>query len=207
MGSTVSDMRMPPLPDPAAALSPDRIAAGAVGDRPIDIPNSPIAIEPYDADWPVDYLAEETRIRAALGARALAVEHVGSTAVPGLSAKNRIDVDVIVADPAAERDYVPALETAGYLLRAREPDWYQHRCLWNDGHTVNLHVFGPDCDEHLRHLVFRDWLRDHPDDREYYAAAKYSAAAHNRWSTSAYNLHKATAIIEILRRAGCRPAG
>ena len=70
--------------------------------------------------------------------------------------------DLIVADPADEDAYLPALTALDYMLATREPHWYEHRCLWNPGHTVNLHVFGPDCDEHLRHLILRDWLREHP---------------------------------------------
>lgn len=198
-------MRIPPLPRPQTALSPERIAAGAVGDRPIDVPHSPITIAPYDPTWPATFRTEAARIRTALAETALTVEHVGSTAVPGLPAKDRVDIDLIVADPTAEDDYVPALAGIGYVLRTRQPDWYQHRCLWNAGHTVNLHVFGPDCDEHLRHLVFRDWLRAHPDDRDAYAAAKGRAAAEHRWSTSGYNTHKAATVVDILRRAGCRP--
>ncbi|MCW3842287.1 GrpB family protein [Micromonospora yasonensis] len=199
-------MRMPPLPGSLTPLSAGRIAAGAVGDRPIDVPLSAITITPYDPAWPARYTAERARILAALGARALAIEHVGSTAVPSLSAKNRLDIDLIVVDPTDEGAYVPALEAAGYALRTREPDWYQHRCLWSEGHTVNLHVFGPDCDEHLRHLIFRDWLRTHPDDRDFYEAEKRRAAADSPWSMSAYNMQKAVSIIEILRRAGLRPA-
>ncbi|WP_203959724.1 GrpB family protein [Actinocatenispora thailandica] len=79
-------------------------------------------------------------------------------------------------------------------------------CCWDEGHTVNLHVFGPDCDEHLRHLIFRDWLRGHLDDRDRYAAEKRRAAADNPWSVSAYNRQKAGSILDILRRAGLRPA-
>ncbi|HEY3503504.1 MAG TPA: GrpB family protein [Actinocatenispora sp.] len=199
-------MRTPPLPGPVTPLSPDRLAARAVGDRSVDTPVAPITIEAYDPDWPGRYVGERACIRDALGARALAVEHVGSTAVPGLAAKDRLDIDLIVADPTDETAYVPALAAAGYALRTREPDWYQHRCLWSAGHTVNLHVFGPDCDEHLRHLVFRDWLRTHPDDRAYYAAEKRRAAADHPWSMSAYNAQKAGPVLEILRRAGLRPA-
>jgi GrpB-like predicted nucleotidyltransferase (UPF0157 family) len=199
-------MRVPPLPDPSTSLSSGRIAAGAVGDRPVDIPASAITITAYDPGWPARYAAERARILAALGGRVLAIEHVGSTAVPGLSAKDRLDIDLIAADPSDEAAYVPALQATGYALRTREPDWYQHRCLWNHGHTVNLHVFGPDCDEHLRHLIFRDWLRTHPADRDLYEAAKRRAADDSPWSMSAYNVRKAASIIEILRRAGLRPA-
>nr|BFE72458.1 hypothetical protein GCM10020092_057590 [Actinoplanes digitatis] len=100
-------MRMPPLPGQSAPLTPEQMAQRVVGDRPAEV-TAPITVSPYDPDWPVTYRREEARIREALDGRALAVEHVGSTAVPGLAAKNRIDIDLIVADPADEDAYVPA---------------------------------------------------------------------------------------------------
>jgi GrpB-like predicted nucleotidyltransferase (UPF0157 family) len=173
-----------------------------VGDRSTDA-EAPITISPYDPSWPARYRLEEDRIRAALGERVIAVEHIGSTAVPGLPAKDRVDIDLIVADPADEDAYVPDLTIAGYLLRVREPHWYEHRCLWTESHHVNLHVFGPDCDEYLRHLIFRDWLRTHPDDRDRYAAQKCESAA-NHPSMSRYVQGKAGIVAEILKRAGLR---
>jgi GrpB-like predicted nucleotidyltransferase (UPF0157 family) len=182
-------------------LTPEQMAQRVVGDRPAEV-TQPIVISPYDPDWPARYAVEDKRIRAALGPLALAVEHVGSTAVPGLPAKDRIDVDLIVADPADESAYVPALAAVGYTLRTREPHWYEHRCLWTDDHDVSVHVFGPDCDEHLRHLVFRDWLRTHPEDRQAYAAAKLASAAQNPMSMGKYVAGKGPVIVEILTRAG-----
>jgi GrpB-like predicted nucleotidyltransferase (UPF0157 family) len=179
------------------------MAQRSVGDRPAEV-TKPITISPYDPDWAGRYLRVESRIRAALGERALAVEHVGSTAVPGLAAKDRIDIDLIVDDPASEEGYVPALANAGYTLRTREPHWYEHRCLWTENHDVNLHVFGPDCDEHLRHLVLRDWLRAHPEDRDRYSALKYRAAAEHPLSMAHYVDSKGAIIVEILKRAGLR---
>jgi GrpB-like predicted nucleotidyltransferase (UPF0157 family) len=177
------------------------MALRVVGDRPAEV-SSPITISPYDPEWPARYDREEKRIRGALGDRVVAVAHVGSTAVPGLAAKDRLDIDLIVADPAAEDAYVPDLAVAGYALRTREPHWYGHRCLWTADHDVNLHVFGPDCDEYLRHLVLRDWLRTHPEEREAYAAAKRAAAAAHPLSMSAYVQAKADVIVAMLRRAG-----
>jgi GrpB-like predicted nucleotidyltransferase (UPF0157 family) len=197
-------MRMPPLPPPSVLVTPEQLAQRVVGDRPADIPRAPITASPYEPGWPARYRREEVRIRAALGDRVLAVEHVGSTAVPGMPAKDRIDIDLIIADPADEDAYVPDLTTAGYLLRAREPHWYEHRCLWTESHDVNLHVFGPDCDEYLRHLIFRDWLRAHPDDRDRYAAQKYESAAKHPLSMSGYVQDKAAVIVEILMRARLR---
>jgi GrpB-like predicted nucleotidyltransferase (UPF0157 family) len=197
-------MRMPPLPSTSVLATPEQQARRAVGDRPVDVPSAPITISHYDSSWPARYRREEVRIRAVLGERVIAVEHVGSTAVPGLPAKDRIDIDLIVADPADEDAYVPDLTAAGYLLRARDPHWYEHRCLWTENHDVNLHVFGPDCDEYLRHIVFRDWLRTHPDDRDRYAAQKYESAARHPLSMSGYVQDKAVIIVEILQRAGLR---
>jgi GrpB-like predicted nucleotidyltransferase (UPF0157 family) len=196
-------MRLPPLPVPAPPLTPEQMARRVVGDRPAEV-TRPIQVSPYDPGWPERYRAAEARIRAALGERALAVEHVGSTAVPGLAAKDRVDIDLIVADPAAEGDYVPALETAGFALRTREPHWYEHRCLWTANHDVSVHVFGPDCDEHLRHLIFRDWLRTHPDDRDRYAARKHRVAVEHPMSMAHYVAGKADLIVDILHKAGLR---
>lgn len=195
-------MRTPPLPGALAPVTADRLASRAVGGRPTQV-TGPITIDDYDPEWPLMFAREEVRIRHALGSLALAIDHVGSTAVPGLAAKNRLDIDLIVADPAEESAYVPALEPAGYTLRTREPDWYGHRCLWTHDHGVNLHVFGPDCDEHLRHLIFRDWLRSHPDDRDRYAAEKRRIAAASPLDMTEYVNQKAAIVIETLRKAGC----
>lgn len=194
-------MRLPPLPPPSVPLTPGQMAARAVGDRPAEV-TAAITLTAYDPEWPAKFAREEKQIRVALGERVLALEHVGSTGVPGLAAKDRLDIDLIVADPADEQHYVPALVTAGYTLRTREPDWYQHRCLWTDDHGVNLHVFGPDSDEYLRHLILRDWLREHPEDRDRYAAEKYRVAAEHPLSMAHYVSGKAGVIVDILRRAG-----
>ncbi|HEY1484453.1 MAG TPA: GrpB family protein [Micromonosporaceae bacterium] len=194
-------MRVPPLPPPATYFTPDQLAARAVGGRPAQ-PTTKITLDDYDPEWPKLFEVEAVRIRSALGPSALAIEHVGSTAVPGLAAKRRLDIDLIVADPADESAYVPVLEPAGYFLRSRDPEWYEHRCLWTEDHGVNLHVFGPDCDEHLRHLIFRDWLRAHPADRDRYEAEKRRVAEEHPWDAAEYINQKAGVIIDILRSAG-----
>jgi GrpB-like predicted nucleotidyltransferase (UPF0157 family) len=196
-------MRTPPLPRPVLPFAPQDMVTRAVGDRATGV-TSPITISPYDPRWPAMFAAHEAAIRTAAGPVALAVEHVGSTAVPGLAAKDRLDIDLIVADPADEDTYVPLLEPAGYFLRSRDPDWYEHRCLWTANHDVNLHVFGPDCDEYLRHVIFRDWLRTHPADRDRYDAEKRRIAAEHPWDASAYITGKSTVVISILRDAGLR---
>jgi len=159
----------------------------------------PVVVVPYDPDWPVRYDRLEAQLRKALGPAALAVEHVGSTAVPGLPAKPVIDIDLTVADPVQEDAYVPALEAAGYLLILREPSWHQHRLLQLAAPRVNLHVFGPDCPENIRHRMFRDWLRLHPADRDRYAHAKREAAG-GVMQVMDYNKRKEAVLRQIYQR-------
>jgi len=157
-----------------------------------------------DPDWPRQYDALAGRIREALGWRVLQLEHVGSTAVPGLPAKPIIDIDLTVADPGREQDYVPALEAAGFRLRVREPWWHGHRVLRADEPTCNLHVFGFDSPELIKHRIFRDWLRGNPGDRDRYAAIKRQAAADANAAAEhvmQYNARKQQVIREIYYRA------
>ncbi|TDN92353.1 GrpB family protein [Microbacterium sp. BK668] len=167
-------------------------------------PASDIVIAEADPAWPARYESLRDRIRNALGDTALSIAHVGSTSVPGLPAKPVIDIDLVVADPGDEPGYVPALEAAGFVLTVREPWWYEHRCLVAADPRANLHVFPPDCAEAARHLLFRDWLRAHPDDRERYAEVKRAAAAaSNRRGehVMAYNARKQDVLRDIYRRA------
>lgn len=73
--------------------------------------SSAVTIVDYNPHWPQSFRAEEQRIRSLLGERALAVEHIGSTAIPGLAAKPVIDIVLVVRDSADERGYAPALDT------------------------------------------------------------------------------------------------
>ncbi len=95
---------------------------------------------------------------------------------PGLPAKPVIDIDLTVADSADEPAWLPALEAAGFELVIREPWWQEHRALRYDDPRCNLHVFSPGAPEPIRHKIFRDWLREHPEDLALYRDAKLGAA-------------------------------
>jgi GrpB-like predicted nucleotidyltransferase (UPF0157 family) len=148
------------------------------GEDPWIVVPTPYRIEvaEYDERWPADFDRIAHAIRAALGDRVLELHHVGSTSVPGLPAKPVIDVDLVVADPADEASYIPDLDVAGFVHAIREPWWHEHRLLKRREPECFLHVFGPDCPEVIRHLMFRDWLVEHADDRQLYAEAKRAAA-------------------------------
>ncbi|WP_016698803.1 GrpB family protein [Actinoalloteichus spitiensis] len=167
-----------------------------------------IEIVDPDPRWPQLFSREATRIREALGDRALAVEHVGSTSVPSLAAKPILDIVLAVADSAAEADYVPDLEAAGYVLRIREPDWFQHRLLKGTAPEVNLHVFTAGCPEIDRMTAFRDHLRGNARDRQRYEAVKRDLARRTWRHVQDYADAKGDIVQEIHRAiaGGGRPS-
>ncbi len=135
-----------------------------------------ILLKEYNPAWATRYEEERRKISQALGQDGVAIEHVGSTSVPGLCAKPILDILLLVKDASVEGSYVPALVEAGYTLRVREPDWFGHRMLKGTSPEVNLHVFSSGCAEAQRMLDFRDWLRTHEDDRNLYANTKRNLA-------------------------------
>ena len=135
-----------------------------------------ILLKEYNPAWATRYEEERRKISQALGQDGVAIEHVGSTSVPGLCAKPILDILLLVKDASDEGSYVPALVEAGYTLRVREPDWFGHRMLKGTSPEVNLHVFSSGCAEAQRMLDFRDWLRTHEDDRNLYANTKRNLA-------------------------------
>ena len=161
---------------------------------------SRIEVVAPDPSWPEQYERVREVIVMALGDRVLLLAHVGSTAVPDLWAKPRIDVDLLVADSSAEDEYVPALEAAGFRLVVREPDWEEHRVLRGWDPATNLHVMSPSAIEPRRHLAFRDWLRTHPKDRAAYAELKRSLAGRGFTDGMDYNNHKAELVYDIYER-------
>jgi len=155
----------------------------------------------YDPEWPELFAREAERIRSVLASQALRIEHVGSTSVPGLAAKPIIDLLLVVADSAKEDTYAPRLEAAGYILRIREPNWYEHRMFNGPDIDVNLHVFSSGCSEIDRMLLFRNWLRGNAADRALYAATKL-ALARQEWNhVQSYADAKTLVIDEIIARA------
>jgi len=163
--------------------------------------SSQILIVEYDPRWPELFAREADRIRSALGSGALRIEHAGSTSVPGLAAKPTLDLLLAVADSADENAYVPALKAAGYVLRIREPDWYEHRLFNGPATDINLHVFSSGCPEIDRMLIFRDWLRSHAADRDLYERTKLDLARKEWEHVQNYADAKTAVVEEIMARA------
>lgn len=159
--------------------------------------SQPIQITEYDPEWPHLFEREAARLRATLDDRVLLLEHVGSTSVPGLAAKPKIDILLVVANSANEPAYVPDLEAAGYVLRIREPDWYEHRVFKGPDTDINLHVFSQGCEEIDRMLLFRNWLRNNDADRQLYERTKRELAGHD-WKYMQNYADAKTAVVKMI---------
>jgi GrpB-like predicted nucleotidyltransferase (UPF0157 family) len=181
------------------ALREQEILAATVGASPLL--NAPIVLVDYDPAWPRMFAREEQRIRDALGGRVVLLEHCGSTSVPGLAAKPIIDMVLVVPDSADEASYLPQLEAAGYTLRIREPDWYEHRVLKGPDVNVNLHVFSPGCPEVDRMLLFRNRLRSSDAERIAYEQTKRELAGRTWRYVQNYADAKSEVVEAIIARA------
>ncbi|MEV4630026.1 GrpB family protein [Micromonospora sp. NPDC049523] len=181
----------------------EQLAAALVGAPPQRWQS--IVVEDYDPSWVGRFAAASSLLTEALGSLVVGVEHVGSTSVPGLAAKPIIDIDLLVEDTADESRYVPALETLGYRLVLREPWWHGHRMLVSSAEDVNLHVWLQYAPEPVRHRLFRDWLRSHPEDRELYATTKRRLARDTANQPGDYSLAKNDVIDAIYSRIFAAP--
>lgn len=150
----------------------------------------------YDPDWPREFEKHRKRLAHALGGRATRIEHIGSTSVPGLAAKPVIDliVDGVRPGDAAVRE---ALRRAGYELNVDEPG---HAMFVPSDKSAHVHVWA-DREEANRHILFRDWLREHPEDRALYEHVKREFTR-REWETSNHYADAKDAVVHtILRRA------
>lgn len=163
--------------------------------------SSRIQIVDYDPTWPEQFQREASRVRAMLGDRVVMLEHTGSTSVPGLGAKNIIDMLLILRDSSDETTYVPDLESAGYVLVIREADWNEHRVFKGPDTNINLHVLSEGCPEIARVLGFRNWLRTHPDDRDRYEQTKRELSRRDWRYVQNYADAKTEIVEDIIARA------
>ena len=161
-----------------------------------------VVVLPYDQRWTQDFENIASEIWEALGELALNIEHVGSTSVPGLSAKPIIDIDVVIRDYSLFDAVVRALEGIGYRhegdlgIPGREAFDYDGKAHLRKHH---LYVCPRDSAELKRHIAFRDYLRSHPDAAREYSRIKEEGAALHPHDIDGYIAHKSPFIESIYR--------
>jgi GrpB-like predicted nucleotidyltransferase (UPF0157 family) len=163
-----------------------------------------IKIHDYDPRWQDTFKAHAAKISEVLGDAALLIEHIGSTSVPDLAAKPIVDMLLVVPDSKNEGSYLSKMESAGYVLRVREPEFHEHRMFRTKELDVHIHVYSPESPEIERCLLFRDRLRANGQDRQRYEATKRKLAAHSWPDMNAYADAKSEVIETIIVAARAR---
>ena len=137
-----------------------------------------IEVVPYSLQWPEMFASEAERIKQALGNNCITIHHIGSTSVPGLSAKPIIDMLPVVRDIQEVDNVAKAMESLGYEAKGEYGIAFR-RFFQKDknNNAHNVHVYQEGDPEISRYLKFRDWMRSHPDDAENYAKLKEELAA------------------------------
>ena len=164
----------------------------------------PVEVVPYDPLWPHLFAAESQRILALIAPYVQCIEHMGSTAVPGLAAKPVIDILIGVHSLADDRYFLPPLASLGYSYVPEHEEVfperrYLHRIVAHC-HTHHLHMVEAASNFFHVQLRFRDILRAHPEEAACYAALKLELAARFRDDREAYTDGKSTLITAIIAR-------
>ncbi|CEG56102.1 bifunctional GrpB family protein/GNAT family N-acetyltransferase [Legionella fallonii] len=162
-----------------------------------------VEVVPYNPLWPQMFAEEAQRIKQALGTNCIEIHHIGSTSVPGLSAKPIIDILPVVHDVLTVDQAIKAMEAIGYSAKGEYG--IPFRRYFQKGHTDrthNVHVFAKGNSEIERHLLFRDWMKAHQQDRDAYATLKIALAEQFPNDINAYCLGKDEFITNIDTKTG-----
>jgi GrpB-like predicted nucleotidyltransferase (UPF0157 family) len=164
-------------------------------------PNETFDLSEYNPDWPVMFQQESERIIEVMADEAIEIEHIGSTSVPGLRAKPIIDILLVVEAFAPLEEYKRRLEPLGYYHHSHEND-AERLFFWKGvPRTHHLHIVEYATWEHQRHLIFRDYLRAHPDIARWYENVKQELATAFKSNRPAYTRGKTAFIKSIMARA------
>jgi GrpB-like predicted nucleotidyltransferase (UPF0157 family) len=161
-----------------------------------------LRLVPYDAAWPERFDAEAARLRSVLSDSIIAIEHVGSTAVPGLTAKPVLDICIAVPNESVADACVAPLVQLGYEYRGMHGDDDRRRYYVldvNSTRVAHIHLYILPATAWDEHLAFRDALRADPALAAAYAAEKYRIAEQVNWDKRAYSEAKSPFVQEALR--------
>lgn len=187
--------------------APESPAPSRVTDRAdatdwlLAVGGGPVELAEPDPEWPSRFDEIQGRLDRALGQNATRIDHIGSTAIPNIPAKPVIDVQVSVPDLEAEDAYRPQIEGIGWPMIAREPEHRFFRPPDDQPRTVHIHVCQAGSAWERAHLLFRDYLRDHPDRARDYAAMKRQLAATVGHDRPAYSRSKDPFVASVLADA------
>jgi GrpB-like predicted nucleotidyltransferase (UPF0157 family) len=162
-----------------------------------------IVVVPYDPRWPEKYQQEAERISAIFSQEMISICHIGSTAIPGMSAKPIIDIMPVVQDIDTVEAFNPAMIQLGYDPQGENGvPGRRYFVRGGDAHrTHHVHTYQPGNPEVNRHLDFRDYLIAHPDEAQQYASLKMELARQYPHNIDAYLAGKDAFIKKTILKA------
>lgn len=160
-----------------------------------------VALQPYHNEWPTLFQAEAMQLQVAIGAHVLDIQHVGSTAIPGLPAKPILDIGVAVENFEAATVCIQPLEALGYRYRGEAGIPRRHYFVKGEPRTHHLHMNEISSADWQQQIAFRDYLRTHPDQAHTYAALKMQLARQFPDDRLAYTESKSGFIAGVLQKA------
>jgi GrpB-like predicted nucleotidyltransferase (UPF0157 family) len=166
----------------------------AVASWAVSINYTPIQVKPFDSGWAEEFQERAAALGEALGAVAERIDHIGSTAVAGLDAKPTIDIQVSVADLDELDSYRGPIEQLGYTFHEGSLKEAGHRFFSAPERAAHVHVCCSGSKWERRHLLFRDYLRAHPDAAARYVDLKHELADRYRTDREAYAEAKGTFV-------------
>lgn len=162
-----------------------------------------VNLSDYNPNWEKDFEYERKRILAVLGDKVVGIEHIGSTSIKGLEAKPIIDIIVGVQDLDKVSNFVNPLSEIDYEY-VPKPEFkdrkFFRKGLWGQG-TCHLHVCKFNSSEWIEKLLFRDYLKLHPQVAEAYASLKKELASKYQFDRPTYTMKKEPFIKTIIEKA------
>lgn len=164
-----------------------------------------VVVVPYDYKWNDEFQKIKLYLEKTLKNNIIAIEHVGSTSIEGLSAKPIIDIDVVIKNYDNFHKVKSSLESLGYHhegdlgIKDREAFKYIEKYEFMKHH---LYVCPVDSEELKRHITFRDYLKTHKEDREEYSSIKLQASKKYPSDIDSYIEFKSPIITEIYKKCG-----
>ncbi|RUM26695.1 GrpB family protein [Rhizobium vallis] len=160
-----------------------------------------IKVVDYDPSWPLLFADISAEISALLGNLVFSIDHIGSTSVPGLTAKPKIDLDVVTISDEVLPTALEAVRATDFVFHGDtgEKRWAFTRD--QEGHGFKLYLCGPDNHAHRERILFRDYLRNHPERARAYADLKRSLAATANGDWDFYTGGKSAFVSETVRLA------
>ncbi len=172
--------------------------------KQIEHENRPYAFETYSSEWPVKFTEIAEVVQPALNGEVIAIQHVGSTSIPGMPSKPQIDVLVTVSDLSVIPSYYDAMQQIGYVARGdytNEGEEYFTKDTPEGTREVSLHVLPEGHRWAIELMDFRDYLRTNPDAFAYYAHIKNEM--HQKFPIDYTNYYKGKlpVVLELMKQA------